>query len=342
LRGVKRLLAIAILLGGTSPALGWPSLFTAPPPQKPHPAVVRVIVPERDGASLGSGSLVAVGPRHGLVITNWHVVRDQAGTIEVVFPDGFRSPAALLKVDKDWDLAALAIWRPSVQPIALSRDPPKPGETLTIAGYGGGPYRASTGHCTEYLSPGGRLPFEMVEVDTGARFGDSGGPILNQRGEMAGVLFGSAMGKTAGSYCGRVSAFLAPLGDFRREADTRTVIAQQPPVAAPPPAAINTTPTVRPAAETAMTTAAGAPGNVVAGMAVTPPPAATSAMVPPPIYSPTVPAASTLAATGPAITGPAATATIPTRGEQIKTILAAVGVLALLFHGIRLIGSAAG
>ena len=50
----------------------------------------------------------------------------------------------------------------------------------------------------------------MIEVSVSARKGDSGGPILNQRGELAGVLFGSDMVQnTAGSYSGRVSHFLA-------------------------------------------------------------------------------------------------------------------------------------
>lgn len=41
-----------------------------------------------------------------------------------------------------------------------------------------------------------------------AREGDSGGPIFNERGELAGVLFGSGGGTTAGSYAGRVREFL--------------------------------------------------------------------------------------------------------------------------------------
>ena len=53
------------------------------------------------------------------------------------------------------------------------------------------------------------MPYEMVEVSVQARQGDSGGPILNQRGELAGVLFGSGSGTTSGSYAGRVSQFLA-------------------------------------------------------------------------------------------------------------------------------------
>lgn len=181
--------------------------------RQPHPAVVRVIAPERNGTSLGSGTLVAVGDDYGIVVTNWHVVRDATKPLVVVFPDGFRSPGSVLKTDRNWDLAAVAVQRPDVPPVALSAAAPQPGETLTIAGYGAGSYRAATGRCTQYLSPGRRLPFEMVEVSTAARQGDSGGPIFNRRGELAGVLFGATHETTSGSYCLRVAEFLAPLLD---------------------------------------------------------------------------------------------------------------------------------
>jgi hypothetical protein len=49
---------------------------------------------------------------------------------------------------------------------------------------------------------------EIVELSAAARHGDSGGPILNSRGEIAGVLFGEGGGRTDGSYCGRVQKFL--------------------------------------------------------------------------------------------------------------------------------------
>ena len=111
---------------------------------------------------------MAVNQDHGLVVTNWHVVRDATGQIVVAFPDGFRSGATVLRMDRDWDLAALAIWRPNVQPIPLSSEPPKPGDPLTIAGYGSGSYREATGRCTQYVSPGGNNPYEMVELSAGA------------------------------------------------------------------------------------------------------------------------------------------------------------------------------
>jgi len=198
----------------SSPFSRWSAMLPAAQ-QVPHPAVVRVIAAERDGASLGSGSLVHVGDKYGLVITNWHVVRDVTSGVIVVFPDGFQSPGTILKVDRHWDLAAIAIWKPRVVPMSLATEAPKPGELLTIAGYGSGNYRAQSGRCSQYLAPARNLPYEMVEVEASARQGDSGGPILNSRGELAGVLFGEASGRTTGSHCGRVTSFLHSIGSVR-------------------------------------------------------------------------------------------------------------------------------
>src|SRR5262245_21583518 len=178
-------------------------------PVTPHPAVARIIVPEGDSTAYGTGTLVGVREDRALVVTNWHVVHDSKGIVEVVFPNGFRSRAKPLKVDSDWDLAALVIWRPPIDPVKLSTDPPRPGDALTIHGYGQGQYRIATGRCTSYYAPHAHFPLEMVELDVEARQGDSGGPIFNQRGELAGVLFGAGEGTTLGSFGPRVSAFLA-------------------------------------------------------------------------------------------------------------------------------------
>ena len=220
-----------------SPGVAWPAghwsdLFRAAKP--PHPAVVRIIAPSGDSLSLGSGALVAVSGQHGLVLTNWHVVRDATGVIQVAFPDGFRSPALVLKTDAEWDLAALAIWRPRVEPIPLATQAPRPGDPLTIAGYGSGVYREVTGRCTQYVAPGVNQPFEMVELSARARQGDSGGPILNARGELAGVLFGASFSETTGSYCGRVRQFLATVADdFQRLQPVDTLLAQSNPAGPP-------------------------------------------------------------------------------------------------------------
>jgi hypothetical protein len=191
---------------------------------QPHPAVAQVIVPEAGATSYGSGALIDVRERFGLVVTNWHVVRDARGPVEVVFPGGFRSTARALKVDPDWDLAALVIWRPPMEPVKLSTVAPQPGDQLTICGYGQGAYRSATGRCTQYYAPRKDFPLHMVELDVEARQGDSGGPIFNERGELAGVLFGAGQGTTLGSFGGRVESFLATLApDIGKAADDALV-----------------------------------------------------------------------------------------------------------------------
>lgn len=186
--------------------------------------MVRVIAPERNGASLGSGTLVDVNDKYGLVLTNWHVVKDAAGNVIVSFPDGFQTPGYVVKTDRDWDLAAVAIWRPQAKPVAIAGAVPERGEPLTIAGYGSGNYRAQSGRCTQYLAPGPNMPYDIVEVSAAARHGDSGGPILNSRGELAGVLFGEGGGRTAGSAAARVRWFVASLG-LQPSSDKPTQIA---------------------------------------------------------------------------------------------------------------------
>jgi len=180
------------------------------PPQTPHPAVARIIVPEKGAISYGSGTLVDARGQFGLVVTNWHVVRDAGGQVSVEFPGGFKSSAQVVKTDKDWDLAALSIQRPPVAPVPIATGVPQLGQSLTIAGYGSGDYRAASGSLANFVSPSPDLPQEMLDLaGVEARQGDSGGPIFNPRGELCGVLFGAGHGYTNGSYGPRVLNFLA-------------------------------------------------------------------------------------------------------------------------------------
>ena len=160
--------------------------------------------------SFGSGTLVHVDARHGVILTNWHVVRDASGPVHVMFPDGFQSAGSVVKIDRDWDLAVVAVWKPNAEPVALANSPPRVGDLLTIAGYGPvGEYRAAGGRCVGFVAPMGNHPQEMCEVAVRPRQGDSGGPIFDTQGRLAGVLFGGSGGRTMGSHSGRVRWFLA-------------------------------------------------------------------------------------------------------------------------------------
>jgi hypothetical protein len=251
--------------------------------------------------------------------------------------------------------------------LPLASEAPRPGEPLSIAGYGPeGAYRAVMGRCVKYHTPGGNLPHEILEVDVEARRGDSGGPICNSRGEIAGILFGAAGnmwsgGYTMGSYCGRVRLFLAAAYvDFQRLPGNTTMVAQAPapqppPVtglavlpptpeenysaagAGPPRQVWPETPIVpaegnslsRPVAATGPLGGSQSTGGKVAVNRPSPP-----GLVPPPSNSP-------VAQVSPATAVPQ-TELASSRTDQIKTILAVIGMIAILFHGLRLLGSSVG
>lgn len=182
----------------------------------PIPSVVRLIAFEKGGQSFGSGSYIGNYNDYGLIVSNWHVINDSDGLVHVHFPNGFSTYGAVIDSDQKWDLATIAISKPpaEIQPMPIAQSIPMPGEPLWIAGHGPGVYRVAGGRCVRYFAPeipqNGTNPiYEIVELSVSARKGDSGGPILNQQGELAGVLFGSDMIRnTAGSFCGRVSKFL--------------------------------------------------------------------------------------------------------------------------------------
>jgi hypothetical protein len=249
-----------LLSAAVSAQIVEPTGVQQPGTTSPHPAVVRIYVSEGNSQAIGSGTLIDVRDKFGLVVTNWHVIRDAKGEISVVFPDGFRSAARVVNFDQDWDLAALSIWRPQAQPVPLALQAPQPGDMLTIAGYGSeGVYRVAAGKCTQYLAPSEKHPYELVELAAAARKGDSGGPIFNARGELAGVLFGSVEGTTAGSYGGRVWKFLEPL-------------LKSPQLhAAPAPASLATTAAPNPAPPLLEATSASLANNVAVNNAPTAP-----------------------------------------------------------------------
>lgn len=174
-------------------------------------AVVRVTASLPGGVKHhGSGVLVSVTGSTGVVLTNWHVVREAKNGVTVKWPNGTTTPASVKATDATWDLASLVVPNPPAPPVPVAVQAPRVGDRLTIAGYGThGSYLEQSGPVTMYASPARSRVQQLVEVKAAARQGDSGGPMLDANGEVAGVLFGSADGRTVGSCSTRVAAFLA-------------------------------------------------------------------------------------------------------------------------------------
>jgi hypothetical protein len=180
--------------------------------------------------TLGTGTLVDVDGEQGLVVTCAHLFRDSAGTIVVTFPDGRAYAARLLRVDATADLAALAIAAPALEPVTLAGAYPQRGDPLVSCGYGSdGRLWCNRGQALGYVTTLGRQGRDVLELSGAARFGDSGGPVLNRDGHLVAVLFGTNGRVVDGTFCGRIRQFLAGLSPrFRQRAPDVPPVAKAP------------------------------------------------------------------------------------------------------------------
>jgi serine protease Do len=140
--------------------------------------------------SLGSGF---VWSSDGIIVTNNHVV-EGASRISVLFSDGTQTPASLIGVDPDSDLAVLRVknGKLTAAPIGTSSDL-MIGETVVAVG---NPFGLSGTVTTGVVSAlgrsvpskeAGRTFTDFIQTDASINPGNSGGPLLNIEGKVIGI-----------------------------------------------------------------------------------------------------------------------------------------------------------
>ena len=165
--------------------------------KKVLPSTVTIMA--SSGSTSGSGSGVVLD-KNGHILTNHHVVTlessNAASTIEVRLSDGTVRTATVVGLDSAADLAVLKI-NPSgldLQPITWG-DSSKlvSGEAVVALG---APYRRSESVTAGVVSNVNRVQpadtkgqnyIPMIQVDVPINHGNSGGPLVNLKGELVGI-----------------------------------------------------------------------------------------------------------------------------------------------------------
>ena len=145
--------------------------------------------PKREFFRSGIGSGVIVDADNGYVLTNWHVVRN-ADQVEVVLPDKRTLAAEWVRTDALTDLAIIKVKpdRLIAAPLGDS-DKMEVGDwVLAIGAPEGLPQTVTAGIISAKGRHTGSGAYQnFLQTDAAINHGNSGGPLVNMRGEVVGI-----------------------------------------------------------------------------------------------------------------------------------------------------------
>ena len=204
---IQLILATILILACGKAAFGDASIYS-----KTVRTTTWVLAKTTDGTSSGAG--VLVDKEKKLVVTNAHVVGDARNTV-VFFADmkndrpvverdhyldnvkklGIRGRVVSVDVKRDLALVELEKLPAGVQQIEMAEDSVTPGEDVQSIGNAGttealwvfssGKVRAV--YRKKFRTGAGEHDFRVVETDSPINSGDSGGPVVNGKGQLVAI-----------------------------------------------------------------------------------------------------------------------------------------------------------
>lgn len=164
-------------------------------------------------SSLGSGVIVS---REGHILTNNHVIANME-KIEVQLTDGRVEPAQLIGSDELTDIAVLKIDAKNIEPLPFGdSDQVRVGQLVFAIG---NPFGLQETVTQGIISAKGRRAVadsgvEFLQTDAAVNQGNSGGPLLNLRGEIVGINSAIYSNSDGGAWLG--ISFAIPSNTARR------------------------------------------------------------------------------------------------------------------------------
>ena len=139
------------------------------------------------GHRFGAGAGI-IWDANGLILTNNHVVGRR--TPIVILQDDHEHESRLIARDPDVDLALLSIDATNLTPLKPASVPPRVGEMVFAFGHPWGQRNTVTRGIVSALvhahnRRGDKLP--VIRSDTPLAPGNSGGPLVNAKGEVVGI-----------------------------------------------------------------------------------------------------------------------------------------------------------
>lgn len=172
----------------------------------------------------GSGFIISAD---GLILTNKHVVQDTAAEYTVFTNDGKKYSAEVLARDPNIDIAVIKISASNLPTIKLGdSDSIQVGQTAIAIGNALGEFRNTvnvgivSGLSRNITASGGGLTetiYNVIQTDASINLGNSGGPLLNLRGEVMGINTATAQNAQSIGFAIPVNQVKKIVSDFVKQ-----------------------------------------------------------------------------------------------------------------------------